>query len=305
MPAATTIRHLIGPLELLHEHAGPRLLRLARLGVFALWIVKLLLDPLWRLAEIPREFFEPIGLLRLLPASGLDALLTSGGLTSLLIVTLAVLALGLTNRAFPLTATLAALLLTVYSSVIRGFGPAVHTDIVLLMAVYALAGFAWADFLQARFTRNQSAPGSWSSYPLVTIVALLCTSYMLVGFNRVVAGGPHVFTGDTMEVWAIDASLRGYYFNTNIGWHIPEWPLVGLMLKLGLPGITLFEMAAPLCLVSSHFRWIFIPVMLSFHLLSLVFMNIFFFDDMFVYLLLVDWSRRFPALSRSSRSPAP
>jgi len=39
--------------------------------------------------------------------------------------------------------------------------------------------------------------------------------------------------------------------------------------------------------------------MLSFHLLSLVFMNIFFFDDMLLYLLLFDWSRRFPALRAS------
>ena len=99
-----------------------------------------------------------------------------------------------------------------------------------------------------------------------------------------------------MEAWAVDASLRGYYFNTNIGWHVPEWPCVMFMLRSGLPVVTMFEILAPLCLASSHFRWVFIPVMLSFHALSLVFMNIFFFDDMLIYLLLVDWSRRFPAL---------
>src|SRR5476651_1133032 len=121
MRTSQTIRHLIGPLELIHEQAGPRLLRLARLGIFALWIVKLLLDPLWRLAEMPRELFQPIGILTLLPASVLDHLLTPGGLASLLILTLAVLALGLTNRAFPLVSTVAAVLLTAYSSLIRGF----------------------------------------------------------------------------------------------------------------------------------------------------------------------------------------
>jgi hypothetical protein len=99
-----------------------------------------------------------------------------------------------------------------------------------------------------------------------------------------------------MEAWAIDASLRGYYFNTNIGWHIPEWPWVVFMLRSGLPVITVFEITAPLCLAVPHYRWIFIPVMFSFHLLSLVFMNILFFDDMLVYLLLIDWSRRFPAM---------
>ena len=274
-------------------------MRLARLGIFALWMVKLMLDPLWRLAEMPRELFQPVGILGLLPATVLDHLLTPGGLSALLILTLVVLALGLTDKAFPVIATLAAILLTAYSSLIRSFGPAVHTDIVLLLAVYALAGFAWADWIALKFGAGSTVTDqrfNSNSYPLVTIVAMLCLSYCLVGLNRTVAGGINVFTGDTMEAWAVDASLRGYYFNTNIGWHIPEWPTVVFMLRSGLPIITLFEITAPLCLAVPHYRWIFIPVMLSFHLLSLVFMNIFFFDDMFLYLLLVDWSRKYPAL---------
>ncbi len=133
---------------------------------------------------------------------------------------------------------------------------------------------------------------------------MLCLSYCLVGLNRAVAGGISVFTGDTMEVWAIDASLRGYYFNTNIGWHVPEWPLTVFMLRSGLPFITLFEITAPLCLASPHYRWIFIPVMLSFHLLSLVFMNIFFFDDMLLYLLLIDWAKMFPSLRGTKQMDA-
>ncbi len=295
MRISATLRHLVGPIELLHEKAGPRLLRLTRLGIFLLWIVKLLLDPLWRLAEMPRGMFQPVGILALLPAAALDALLTWNGLAALLVFTLGILVLALTDKAFPLVATVAAFLLTAYSSLIRSFGPAVHTDIVLLLAVYALAGFAWADWLALKFGEKKLLPGA-AAYPLVTIVALLSLSYCLVGLNRTVAGGIGVFTGDTMETWAIDASLRGYYFNTNIGWHIPEWPVVVFMLRAGLPFITLFEITAPLCLAVPHYRWIFIPVMLSFHLMSLVFMNIFFFDDMLLYLLLIDWSRKFPMM---------
>jgi hypothetical protein len=298
MRTSPTLRNLIGPLELLHEEAGPGLLRLTRLGIVTLWIVKLLLDPLWRLAEMPRELFSPVGLLALLPATMVDRLLSPTGLTTLVVLTIFVLLLGLTNRAFHLTATFAVLLLTTYASLMRSFGPAVHTDIVPLLAMYALTGFAWADFFQIKFGGEKSSrSGAWSSFPPITIVALLGFSYTLVGFNRMLVGGLPLFAGDTMEGWTIDASLRGYYFNTNIGWHVPEWPLVVLMLRLGLPVITLFEMTALLCLVSSRYRWIFIPTMLSFHLLSLVFMNIFFFDDMFLYLLLVDWSRRYPILS--------
>ena len=298
MRTAQTLRHLIGPLELIHEQAGPRLLRLTRLGIFALWIVKLLLDPLQRLAEMPRELFQPVGILGLLPARALNELLTFAGLGWLHTLTLIALLLALTNRAFPLIATISAILLTIYSSLIRGFGPAVHTDIVLLLAVYALAGFACADWIALKLGKKK--PDASCSYPLITIVTMLLLAYCLVGLNRAVAGGINVFTGDTMEVWAIDASLRGYYFNTNIGWHVPDWPLVAFLLRAGLPFITLFEITAPLCLASPHYRWVFIPVMLSFHLLSLLFMNIFFFDDMLLYLLLIDWSRRFPAL-RSTR----
>ena len=40
MRAFEILRRVIGPLTLIHEQAGPRLLGLARLGVFALWMVK-------------------------------------------------------------------------------------------------------------------------------------------------------------------------------------------------------------------------------------------------------------------------
>jgi len=298
MRIPATLRSLAGPLALLHEQAGPRLLRLTRLGLLLLWLFKLLLDPLSRLALLPRELFNPVGVIALLPATWLDWLLTVPGLDTLWYAAFFVLILGLTNRAFAVTSTLAAVVLTIYSSLIRGWGPAVHTDIVPLLSIYALAGFAWADLLTQH--RGKRVPPAWSAYPIITIVALLCLSYCLVGLNRLIGGAPGVFTGDTMETWTVEASLSGYYFNTGVGWHVPEWPLVATMLKLGFPVITFFEITAPLCLVCARFRWMFIPVMLSFHLLSLVFMNIFFFDDMLLYLLLVDWSARFPSLRARS-----
>jgi hypothetical protein len=296
MRTPATLRRLIGPIELLHAQAGPGLLRLVRLGVFALWIVKLLLDPVWRLADLPVDLYRPVGFLAWLPS---DFFANPALLTGLWLATLVVLVLGLIDRAFPLVSLVAAILLTGYSSFVRGFGPAVHTDIVLLLAVYALSLFSWADWKQQKFGGTKIGD-SWSSFPIITIVALLCLTYCLVGLNRGIVSY-RAFTGNSMEIWTIDASLRGYYFNTGIGRHIPQWPTVLLFLRLGLPVITLFEITAPLCLISSHYRWIFIPTMLSFHLLSLVLMNIFFFDDIFLYLLLIDWSKRFPVLRSGGR----
>lgn len=270
------------------------MLRLARLGVLLLWIVKLLLDPVWRLGQLPAELVRPVGLLALLPPDRTPFFWSGASLSFLWIVTLMVLVMALTNRAFAVLGSIAAVLLTIYSSFIRSFGPAVHTDIVLLLATYALALFAWADVVQPQKQRGTVAIPN-ASAPLVAIVALLSLTYCLVGLNRVFASFP-VFTGNSMEIWTIDASLRAYYFNTEIGWHLPQWPLLIVLLRLGLPVITIFEIAAPLCLISPLFRRVFIPIMISFHLLSLLLMNIFFFDDVLLYLLLVDWSRKYPAL---------
>jgi hypothetical protein len=164
MRTSATLRHLVGPFELIHAQAGPRLLRLARLGIIALWIVKLLLDPLWRLAALPPALIRPVGVLAWLSPERVPFLWSASGLTALWIATLIALAAALTVRAFAPAATVAALLLTIYSSLIRSFGDSVHTDIVLLLAVYALALFAWADAVQRRLD-PESDDASWSSSP--------------------------------------------------------------------------------------------------------------------------------------------
>jgi hypothetical protein len=143
MRDSQALRNFIGPFALIHEQAGPGLLRLTRRGIFGLWMVKLLLDPLWRLADFPRELFRPIGVSGLLPPELLNELLTGRVLAALWVLTFLVLAAGLFQRFFALSSTLAAVLLTVYSTLARGFGTAVHTDIVLLLAVYFLALFSW------------------------------------------------------------------------------------------------------------------------------------------------------------------
>ena len=170
------------------------------------------------------------------------------GLTSLLLAHLVVLVVGLTNRAFPFVATVAAVLLTalfVPHPQLRPRRPYRHRPAPrrLRAGRFRLGRLPRAqvrrqkgrarlvEFLSARHHRRAALPLLLPRRP-----------------QSRRRGGIRVFTGDTMEVWAIDASLRGYYFNTNIGWHVPEWPLVVFMLRSGLPVITLFEITAPLCL---------------------------------------------------------
>ena len=193
MRAAQAIRRFVGPFELIHEQAGSKLLGWTRLGIFALWLVKLLLDPLSRLARFPHELLISAGVVGLVPLNLREALFSAAGLNTLWWLSAFAVLGGMTNRFFAVFSSAAALLLTLYSTVIRSFGPAVHTDIVLLLAVYALALFSWADVMENWRGRKESA--AHCSFPLVTIVLLLCLSYCLVGINRLCVGGEQLFVG--------------------------------------------------------------------------------------------------------------
>ena len=66
---------------------------------------------------------------------------------------------------------------------------------------------------------------------------------------------------------------------------------LNVLLNMGFPIVTVFEVLAPLCLVSRTFRAAFLVVMVPFHLFSWIFMEVFFWKNLALYVLCVDWSR--------------
>ncbi len=298
MDYAHFLYRLVGPFEILNENPSPRLLLYLRRGVFGLWIFKMLLDPMWRLSALPLSILKGLGFLNLLTDEQKAFVFRADTLTAIWALSIVFCLLTFIPRFFAPAATVASLLVTIVSTVDRAYGDPVHTDIALVWTSWALAFFAWAD-LYLYYERKSAGTGEKveftedARWPFFTVAALLCSTYVLVSISRIIQGQFYynVFFNRSMEDFVVDASIRAYYFDTGLGWHAPEYPLFALTLRIGFVFITIAELVAPLAFIWPKFRWFFIPFMISFHALSLVFMNIFFFDDMLLYLVLIDWDR--------------
>ena len=276
--------------RLLHAEASPAALRWLTAGVFGLWCWRVASSSVYPLTVLPASLYEPVGFLRLLPESAASVMLSPAFLRALqwlTVVTAGAAAVGLGGVS---CAVLACAGITLFEGIVRGFGGHVsHHDLVLLYVAYALAAFRAAG----RFIPPGRRPGvALSGIPLVAASALLCITYSLTGLFRLLHGGPELFGSGSLAFWAVRNSYQ--YINPvwGLGRYLPGMPLMAAFLNLGYPVVTTFEVLAPVCLWSRRFRHVFLAVMIPFHLLSWMFLEIFFWESLLLYLLFLDLPRR-------------
>ncbi len=273
-------------MSLLQERASPTLLRAVTIGVFGFWGLQLAFDPVDALAALPLSLYEPVGFLRIVPASVVARLLMPLAMydfKAVILVSCAAVIFAIRPRVF---AVLACVGLTVYEGLLRGFGGHVsHSDLVMLYAAYFLALFPLANALLAPKERVRV---NLSGVPVVAILAALCFTYSLTGLYRLMHGGMETFTSGSLIFWALRNSYQ--YIDPLWGWgrRLINEPVWAAWLTMGFPIVTMFEVLAPLCLVSSRFRWLFLVVMVPFHLLACVVMEIFFWEHLLFYTLFFD-----------------
>jgi predicted DCC family thiol-disulfide oxidoreductase YuxK len=190
-------------------------------------------------------------------------------------------------------AVCACVFITVYEGIIRGFGGHIsHSDLILLYAAYFLALFPMADLMIGKKQR-ESADTALNLYgiPLVAILATLCFTYTLVGVYRIVHGGIETFSSDSITFWALRNSYQVVNPTWGFGRALLEYPIFSRILKWGFPVTTLFELLAPVCLFSRRFRYVFLAFMIPFHLMSWLFMEIFFWANLLLFILFFDINR--------------
>jgi hypothetical protein len=281
-------------MRLLHYDASPRELRLVRILVFGVWFLRVAFKPLDQLALIPASLYEPVGLLALLPPS-VEALLHSAVfLLGLKAATLLSLGLVITGVALRPAMVAACVLMTLFSSLWRGFaGHIDHESILILFAGYLLTLFAFAD---ARAdAKGEPVPPdapTRAGIALTSMLAVLCLVYTMVGVYRTVRGTPGIYLSDSLHFWA----LRNAYETIDPAWgfgkYVADYPVLSQMLRAGFPVITLFELTATFALFSRWYRYAFLAVMIPFHLLSLFVLDVFFWENMVLYVLFFELGRR-------------
>ena len=278
---------------MLHEKVSPQTLGFARIAVYGAWFWHVVKDPLDKVTEIPLEYFSPIGVLRLVPQPAWPLIYTAKSLLVLklaMLTCLALLVLGVWP--FRCIAIFTCILLTFYQGLIRGFGYINHGELPILYAAYVLAAFPSAHALSLGRGRVNNAPPILYKAPMVAAALLLCLTYTFVGARRLVEGGLEIFVNGTIVHMVALRSFEPGPSGTGYGHLVLAYPWLALMLQLGFPVVTIFELLSPLCLFYRWFRWAWILAISSFHVATGLFMQIWFtvnFLLIFVFLTDTDW----------------
>ncbi|WP_270043130.1 hypothetical protein [Solirubrobacter ginsenosidimutans] len=254
-----------------------------RVAIYAMWLLVVVPDPLAYLADLAPG--APVGVFRWLP----DALVTSAGLGALKVALVVVLVVCLVGApGYRVWAVVASALLTVQQALLREYTFVNHEELALLVCTWVLVLFPAADGCSWP-RRAGGSPGS-HALALEVLTAFFVLPYTLIAAHRLAYAAPDVFTGESLPYWL--ASLNSL---DRDGWGVGVWalghPALVDGLKVGFFVTTVFELLAPLCLVSRSFTLVWVAVVAGFHVVNEFTLNLFFWQNAVLALLLVGWSR--------------
>ncbi len=292
-------------MTVLHQRVSPLTLGVVRAAVFGIWLVVVVPDRLSFLGTLPPTMFEPLGVLRLVPRDLWLRLLDPGALDALKAALVGLLVLSAVGvRPYRPIALTTAFLLTVHQGLLRSFTFDNHEELALLVCTYALVLFPAADgFAWPRRRAPSTAPAVYSA-ALLAMTGLLLLPYTEIAAHRLAYAAPDVFTEGSLPYWF--ASLD---WLDRDGWDVGLWvlghPALVTLFKVGFLVTTLFELIAPLCLILPRFRRVWVAAVVGFHLANWFTLNLFFWQNALLVLLLVSdteglvtRARAWPALAR-------
>jgi len=166
-------------------------------------------------------------------------------------------------------------------------GYANHAQLVPLFVLLVFGFFGGPRYLPSR-----SREVMW----LASL--MLIVPYTYIALNRLLEGGPRLFLGDALldDIALTSHWYAAYGFTAFLG--IIAVPWLAASLKAGFLLTTLFELSSALTLVSRRFRMAWLAVIVSFHLVTLFAMNIFFWENLVLSAVMFGWGIR-------PRVPAP
>lgn len=277
-------------MKFIHEDATPRSVDALRILIFGLWLLIVIMEPLEELSLLPYSAFHYVGILlrSIGPVIG-PGILSVPFLLGLKFLTMASLIGVLLNRYLIVSSVTACLLITIAQSLLRSVGHINHNELTLLYGAYFLTGSWVADALMKRNGRDVKV--NLSAFPFIATLAVTSVTYSFIGLFRLVNGGVEIFTSDSLIHWIVFSANRISIFPWNFDYVVLQNSWVQVLLKGGFVVGTIFEALAPLCLVSHHFRRMFIAFMIPFHFVIFIFMHILFWEQLVLYILFFDIAR--------------
>jgi len=273
----------------LHElPASATALGFARIAIFATWMIVLVRANLPVVAELPFDWFRPWGPLILLPDAAIESLLQPAPLWTIHVLACA-LALGLLLgvRPFEPLACVFVGVVILAECLAKGFcGYANHAQFALLYATMVMTLFPCANGCSILGPTRRAASDALLRAPMLLVPIVVGLTYAAIGLRRITSGGLEIFLDDTILTYLTARSLEYSAYGFEHGLLVHSSPLLIAKVKIGYVVTTFAEIAAPaIILVGWRLRLVWLAIILPFHLLSLLTMNIFFWEN--VILLIV------------------
>jgi hypothetical protein len=293
-----------------------RHLGIARAIVFGVLLVDLLVDDLPSLSCMPVEAFLPHGVLRLIPSHWWPTLLTANALRLFSYAYGVVLACGLAGLGPASCTTSLALVGTAYFHGLgRGFGGHVnHQELIVLHAAFFLLfrpsfySFSISRVPESRVISACRDPDATARFLLRCLAFWIFLTYFYIGVARLQSSDWRLYSTNLMVLHAVTHSVKWNYWGFSWARNILDQPLLSWLMAASFPLATVLELTAPFAV---FFRWLVWPVVLAliaFHLAILVFMNIFFWQNLLLLSIpvmgwYVDRERRTPNIPDSAGQP--
>ena len=253
--------------------ASDRYTLLVQRTVLVILLIKAAVTPLPELAGLEPGLFQPPPPLNALPRGVAELFLARPVLVALKMALVSATLACFMPRWLRFMLPVVCVLATLQECIVRGFGHMNHAEIPMLLAVYVLAIASWQRDRQ------------WNPEPL-TIAIIVVATYVLTGMRRVMAGGLDVHASDAIIFWSLENGLRDSGLPFGWGTLIANYPAVWPWMKASFTGITALEIAGPWCFVSAWFRRLYFVGMLGFQLGTLLIMNIAFWENMVLLIVL-------------------
>lgn len=271
----------------LYKEADQYTLGAVRIFIALIWLVKIASLDLVPVTFLELETFHHQGLMKLVPSSLIEAVHSEAGILVLKYSILYLLIHTIFGFGLNKIALATCLILTSFLiGYLKGFGGHVnHRELTLLYMSYLLVFFNCFS----GFSLRKSPPDKESSYQatLVILCLVIVTQYLFVGIARLFVGTPEVFNPEVMEQWIAHRNFRDNPYGFTLGLKLLGEPVSRLIFFFALPFSTLVEILSPTTLfIGQKSRLVFVSLLASFHLGIFLLMNIAFFENIAVLLIL-------------------
>lgn len=270
-----------------------RSLGYTRLVVCCVFLISVTLTSFHAIGHLPTTIMHPPGVMEYLGWKFFDRIVTPLGMEFLkwsLVVAIASAAVGFCGR---VTTGISLGLVLLYQGILRSFGHVNHDEFVGIYCLLVLActpsNHAISVDRYLGSIRDPFRAAIVYMYPLYLMRAILAWSYFTAGATKVRLSGLRYFNSENIPVVAVQHSLDNLH---DTQFQYAFWlPELGVVTSLLAITVVAWELTFPLGVLWKRTRWWYLAVGVVFHISTMLFMNITFWNQLAMYLVFVNWQQ--------------